>query len=66
MRKAKFNRPLTIAFNSQMFQKIKQKSDEHEISMASWVRQAIDKVLSGKDGEIGGCEACVQKNCNGG
>ena len=66
MRKAKFNRPLTIAFNSQMFQKIKQKSDEHEISMASWVRQAIDKVLSGMAGEISGCETCFQENCNGG
>jgi len=64
MRKAKFNRPLTIAFNSEMYQKIKQKSDEHEISMASWVRQAIDKILSGRNGEIKGYEECRQENCH--
>jgi len=64
MRKAKFNRPLTIAFNNEMFQKIKQKSDEHEISMASWVRQAIDKILSGRNEEIKGCEECRQENCH--
>jgi len=57
MRKAKFNRPLTIAFNNEMFQKIKQKSDDHEISMASWVRQAIDKILSGKNMELEGEES---------
>ena len=52
MRKAKFNRPLTVAFKSDMYEKIKQKSDEHEISMTSWVRQAIDKILIGRNGEI--------------
>ena len=63
MRKAQFNRPLTIALNSQMFQKIRQKSDEREISMAAWVRQAIDKVLKDKDSELNGCETCSQENC---
>ena len=65
MRKAKFNRPLTVAFNGDMYQKIKQKSDEHEISMASWVRQAIDKILTSRNGEINECENCSQENCNG-
>jgi hypothetical protein len=64
MRKAKYNRPLTIAFKNDMFQKIRQKSDEREISMASWVRQAIDKILTGKNEEISGCETCSQENCN--
>ncbi len=51
MRKAKFNRPLTIALNKEIYQKIKKIADEQEISMASWVRQAIDKILSGQNGE---------------
>jgi len=61
MRKAKFNRPLTIAFNNEMFQKIKQISDDQEISMASWIRQAIDKILSGRNGEPVGGESCTQE-----
>ncbi len=65
MRKAKFNRPLTVAFNNDMFQKIRQESDERDISMASWVRKAIDKVLTDKNEKISGCETCSQKNCNG-
>ncbi len=64
MRKAKFNRPLTVAFNNDMFQKIRQESDERDISMASWVRKAIDKVLTDKNEKISKCETCSQKNCN--
>jgi len=45
MRQAQFKRPLTVAFKQDMFAKIKQRSDEEKISMAQWIRQAIDQVL---------------------
>ena len=45
MRKHKFNRPLTVAFNEAMYADIKAISDSQEMSMAEWVRGALDKVF---------------------
>ena len=51
MKQAQFKRPLTIAFRQDMFAKIKQKSDEEKISMAEWVRTAINHYLVGPEKE---------------
>ena len=45
MRKSQFSRPLSIALPADHFEQIKQITDEKEISMAQWVRSAVEKQL---------------------
>ena len=45
MREAQFNRPLTIAFTQELFEGIKQITDEQKISIAQWVREAAEEKL---------------------
>jgi hypothetical protein len=49
MRKARFKRPFSVALSDETFAKIKVASDEMEISIADWIRQAIDAALSESD-----------------
>ena len=46
MRGHRFNRPLTIAFEAVVYDKIKAISDELKISMAEWVRDAINAAIN--------------------
>ena len=45
MRKAKFKKQLTIAIPPEHFDQIKQITDENEISLAEWVRDAVAAAL---------------------
>ena len=47
MREAKFTKSLTVALPIDVYQKIKQITDEEKISMAQWVRKAVDLALEG-------------------
>jgi len=46
MWKAKFTKPLTVAMTPEMYYKIKQITDEEEISKADLVRGILDEQLS--------------------
>ena len=45
MKTAKFNKPLTIALSSEVYDEIKTITDELQISMAEWVRAAVQGAL---------------------
>ena len=45
MRKARFRKQLTIAIPQEHFELIKQITDEQEISLAEWVRDAVAAAL---------------------
>ena len=45
MRKARFKRQLTIAISPEHFEQIKKITDAKQISMAEWVRDAVDAAL---------------------
>ena len=47
MREAKFTKSLTVALPIDVYQKIKQITDDEKISMAQWVRRAIHTALEG-------------------
>ncbi len=53
MKTAKFTKPLTIALHPEVFTKIKQITDENNISIAEWVRNTVDAaLLKTKDQEV--------------
>ena len=45
MRTKQFSKPLSVALPSDHFEEIKRITDEQQISMAQWVREAVDKAL---------------------
>jgi predicted HicB family RNase H-like nuclease len=45
MRKARFQKQLTIAIPPEHFEQIQQITDEEEISLAEWVRDAVAAAL---------------------
>jgi hypothetical protein len=47
MREAKFTKSLTVALPIDDYQKIKEITDDEKISMAQWVRRAVDMALEG-------------------
>ena len=47
MREAKFTKSLTVALPIDVYKKIKQITDDERISMAKWVRRAVDMALEG-------------------
>ena len=47
MREAKFTKSLTVALPIDVYQKIKQITDDEKISMAQWVRKVINLALEG-------------------
>ena len=51
MRKAMFNRPITITLTKELYDKIKQKSDHLEISFSEWIRDMSEKELERLDKE---------------
>ena len=46
MRKARFKKQLTIAIPPEHFEQIQKITDEQEISLAQWVREAVDAALT--------------------
>lgn len=47
MREAQFVKSLTVALPEDVYQKIKEITDQEKISMAQWVRRAVDQALKG-------------------
>ena len=47
MREAQFVKSLTVALPVDVYEKIKQITDDEKISMAQWVRRAIIEALEG-------------------
>ena len=47
MREAQFVKSLTVALSVDVYQKIKEITDDEKISMAHWVRRAVDHALEG-------------------
>ena len=45
MRTAKFTKSLTVSMEQEAYERIKQVTDQKQISIADWVRTAIDKAL---------------------
>jgi hypothetical protein len=45
MKKAQFTKPLTVPLPPEVFLKIKEITDEREIGMAEWVRDAVKTAL---------------------
>ena len=45
MRKSQFSRPLTIALPPDHFEEVKKITDDRQISMAQWVRDAVAEAL---------------------
>ena len=45
MKTAQFTKPLTIALRPQTFEQIKQVTDDLQISMAEWEREAVNAAL---------------------
>ena len=46
MRKSQFSRPLSIALPPDHFEQIKQITDDQQISIAQWVREAVAAALT--------------------
>lgn len=46
MRRKKFSKSLTIALPMQHFEKIKQITDDEQISLAEWIREAVAAALN--------------------
>ena len=51
MKTAKFTKPLTIALHQDVYEEIKKITDDEKISMAEWVREAVETALTGKQQE---------------
>ena len=45
MKVAQYTKPLTVAARSEVFDQIKETSDEMQISMAEWVRHVLERSL---------------------
>ena len=45
MRRAKFTKQVTVMLDPAVSEQIKQITDEKEISIGEWIREAVDKAL---------------------
>ena len=45
MKEALFTKSLTVAMSPDVYEKIKKFTDEEKISMAEWVREAVETAL---------------------
>ena len=45
MKNARFTKAFTVALHPDVFEKIKLITDKQQISMAEWVRDAVDQAL---------------------
>ena len=51
MREAQFPKALTVGFQEEVYETIKDITDERRISMAEWVRDAVDTALNNLEEE---------------
>ena len=51
MREARFVKSLTVAVTVDVYQKIKELTDDEKISMTRWVRRAVNQALEGDAAE---------------
>jgi hypothetical protein len=51
MKEAIFVKSLSVAMSVDVYQKIKEITDDEKISMAQWVRRAINEILEGDAAE---------------
>jgi len=51
MRKAMFNRPITVILTKELYDRIKTESDRLEISFSEWIRETSEKQLASVDKE---------------
>jgi len=45
MKTAQYTKPLTIALHPEVYAQIKQITDERKISIAEWIRDAVDSAI---------------------
>ena len=45
MKTAQFTKSITVSLRPEIFEKIKKITDERKISIAEWIRDAVDSVL---------------------
>ena len=45
MKEAKYSKAFTVALKQEVFDQVKRITDEKKISMAEWVRDAVDAAL---------------------
>jgi predicted HicB family RNase H-like nuclease len=51
MKQAVFTKSLTVALRPEAYEQIKKVTDEKQISMGQWVREAVDAALKNNKGE---------------
>ena len=51
MKEARFTKSLTVALSPEVFKEIKKITDDEKISMAEWVRDAVETALTTKQQE---------------
>ena len=51
MKEAMYVKSLSVALPEDVYQKIKEITDDEKISMAQWVRRAVNKALEGDAAE---------------
>jgi predicted DNA-binding protein len=56
MRIARFSKPLTIALHPEVFDRVKQITDNERRSMADWIREAVDAALTIAKNQKGGAQ----------
>ena len=64
MRIRRFSKPLTIALHPEVFDRVKQITDDEKRSMADWVREAVDQSLRRQEADL--VDVPKQPNRNGG
>jgi predicted transcriptional regulator len=64
MRIARFSKPLTFALDPEIFDRVKQITDDEKRSMADWVREAVDQALRRQETDL--VDVAKQPNRNGG
>jgi predicted transcriptional regulator len=64
MRIRRFSKPLTIALDSGVYDRVKQITDVQARSMADWVREAVDEALCRPNAEQ--ADMTKQSSVNGG
>ena len=45
MKTAKYSKSITVSLRPEVFDQIKQITDDRQISIAEWIRDAVDSVL---------------------
>ena len=63
MRIRRFSKPLTIALHPEVFDRVKQITDDEKRSMADWVREAVDQSLRRQEADL--VDVPKQPNRNG-